>query len=169
MFWEIFHTSAGSIDVNTGDGTLAFYEGSHNHHTGFGEEFGITDTGNWYKVDEVKINYYIERGCEVKRIKCPKGSMVLWDSRLIHFGVEPVKDRPIPNFRCVAYLCYSPRKLAPQKNIEKKRKAFEEMRMTTHWPCNVKLFPKTPRTWGAEVLEMTTLPPPRVSALGYDA
>ena len=156
-----------AFDVNDGDATLAFYEGSNQHHTEFGEAFGITDTSNWYKLDtEEQINFYKDRGCIAKKIMCPKGSMVLWDSRTIHCGVEPLKGRQHPNFRCVAYLCYMPRRLATEKEIVKKIKAFEENRVTSHWPCKVKMFPKTPRTYGAEVPEITPLPRPEINEFG---
>ena len=93
------------LDVNRGDATLAFYESSNNYHSEFGDAFGVTDTGNWYRMEtDEKIKFYTDRGCLPKRIMCPKGSMVLWDSRTIHCGVEPIKGRLAPNFRCVAYL-----------------------------------------------------------------
>ena len=156
-----------AFDVNRGDATLAFYEGSNNYHSELGDAFGITDTANWYKIDdEAKINFYKERGCVPKRIMCPKGSMVLWDSRTIHCGVEPIKERAAPNFRCVAYLCYMPRSMATKKTLDKKIKAFEEMRMTSHWPCEVKLFAKMPRTYGQPVAEILELERPEIYALG---
>ena len=68
--------------------------------------------------------------------------------------------------RCVAYLCYMPRNMATKKNIQKKIKAFEEMRMTTHWPCDVKLFAKNPRTYGGELPEVLSLERPEIYALG---
>jgi hypothetical protein len=155
------------LDVNKGDATLAFYEGSNNYHSDFGDAFGVTDTGNWYRMDtDDKIKFYVDRGCLAKRIMCPKGSMVLWDSRTIHCGVEPIKERVQPNFRCVAYLCYMPRRMATKKKLEKKIKAFEEMRMTTHWPCEVKLFAKMPRTYGQPVAEVLSLERPEIYALG---
>ena len=155
-----------AFDVNRGDATLAFYEGSNNYHSEFGDRFGITDKGNWYKIDEEKMKFYVEKGCVPKKIMCPKGSMVLWDSRTIHCGTEPLRGREKPNFRCVAYLCYMPRSMATKKKLEKKIKAFEEMRMTTHWPCEAKLFAKTPRTYGQEVPEILSLERPEIGPLG---
>jgi hypothetical protein len=38
--------------------------------------------------------------------------------------------------------------------------------MTSHWPCNAKLFPKMPQTYGAPVLEINKLPAPILSELG---
>ena len=37
------------------------------------------------------------------------------------------------------------------KQLEKRKKAFQELRMTTHSPNKVKLFPKTPQTYGKEI------------------
>ena len=34
-------------------------------------------------------------------IKCPAGSLVLWDSRTIHCAKEPEIKRHQPNYRCV--------------------------------------------------------------------
>ena len=40
------------------------------------------------------------------------------------------------------------------------------MRMTSHWPHNVKLFPKYPRTYGKEIPEIEKLDPPILSEQG---
>ncbi len=173
--FECIQSWVTAFDVNEYDGTLAIYENSHKYHKEFAEHFNITNKDNWFKLEtEEQMQFYRERGCEEKYIKCPKGSMVLWDSRAIHCGVEPRKERALPNFRCVVYLCYMPRSKSNTKEIAKKIKAFEEMRMTSHWPCKVKLFPKMPRTYGATVKEITELPHPEINQLGrrlvgYDA
>jgi len=156
-----------AFDVNDNDATLAFYEKSNNFHKEFAEHFGITDKDNWYKLEtEEQMLFYKDRGCTEKYIKCPKGSMVFWDSRTIHCGVEPRKGRETANFRCVAYLCYMPRILSNNKELKKKIKAFEEMRMTLHWPCKIKLFPKMPRTYGAEVKQVVDICAPEINELG---
>ena len=59
-----------------------------------------------------------------------------------------------------------PREKAQKKDITKKIKAFEEMRMTSHWPCKIKLFPKMPRTYGAVVKPVTELPMPEINEIG---
>ena len=48
------------------------------------------------------------------------GDMVFWDSRTLHYG-NPV-DKTSPdnfNFRCVVYICMTPRILANQKELDK--------------------------------------------------
>ena len=96
---------------------------------------------------------------------CPKGSMIFWDSRTIHCGIE-AKKREMPNIRAVIYLCYMPRSLSNKANIAKKQKALQELRMTTHYPCNVKLFPKYPRTYGAKLPEITEISKPELTEVG---
>lgn len=165
--FECVQSWVTAFDVNKYDATLAIYEGSHRYHREFAEQFNVTNTSNWYKLEsDEQRNFYKDRGCTENRIMCPKGSMVFWDSRTIHCGVEPSLGRNMPNFRCVAYLCYMPRELSTKAQLNKKIKAFDEMRMTSHWPCKVKLFPKMPRTYGAEVKPIEELPSPVVNELG---
>lgn len=165
--FECIQSWVTAFDVNDGDATLAFYEQSHKFHKDFAQHFNITEKDNWYKLEnDTQMQFYKDKGCTERYIKCPKGSMVFWDSRTIHCGVEPRKNRENTTFRCVVYLCYMPRILSNEKELKKKIKAFEEMRMTSHWPCKVKLFPKMPRTYGAEVKEIVALNPPEINELG---
>jgi len=155
------------FDVNDGDATLQILEGSHNYHKEFQEKFGITDKDDWFKLDKEQQEFYInDKNCLPRRIKCPKGSLVLWDSRTIHCGSEALKTRSNPNFRNIIYLCYEPRENITKRNLLKKQKAFEEMRMTSHWACKVKLFPKQPRTYGGPIYDIANLPKPTLNELG---
>jgi ectoine hydroxylase-related dioxygenase (phytanoyl-CoA dioxygenase family) len=155
-------------DVNIGDSTIAFLEGSHKYHQSFAETFRVTDKKDWYKLNAIQESFYKDtHNCAEKRIYCPKGSLVLWDSRTIHCGSEPYRHRTAENFRCIVYLCYQPISQITPKNLEKKRKAFNEMRMTTHYPCKVKLFGKNPQTYGEKLpSNINEIQPPILSELG---
>jgi hypothetical protein len=153
-------------DVNRGDATLGFMEGSHRYHEEFRENFGVKDKKDWYKLNECQERFYLNRGCNFKRIMCPKGSLVLWDSRTIHCGVEPLRERENPNIRSIVYLCYMPRAECSDANLRKKQKAFKEMRMTSHWPCKPKLFGKNPRTYGNELPIIENISNPTVTEFG---
>ena len=48
-------------------------------------------------------------------------------------------------------MCYTPRSLASKSILAKRIKAFQEVRMTNHWPHKPKLFPINPRTYGAKL------------------
>ena len=154
------------LDVNEGDATLSFLEGSNRFHKAFADHFKITEKSDWYKLEDNEREFYIQKGCSPKHIKCPKGSVVFWDSRTIHCGVEAFKTRKSPNFRAVVYLCYLPRSMATEANLKKKIKAFEELRTTNHYPHKPKLFSKEPRTYGNTLPEMTSIAPPILKPIG---
>ena len=154
------------LDVNDGDATLAFMEGSNQFHKECGAQFGITDKKNWFKLNTEQEQFYVDKGCAYKNIKCPKGALVLWDSRTIHCGVEAMKTRAKPNFRAIVYLCYMPRSLCSEKNLIKKQKAFEELRATSHWPSQPTLFGRLPRTYGGEIPTTKPVPKPRLKEIG---
>ena len=153
------------LDIEDGDATLAFYEKSHHLHKEFAKQFEKTEPKDWAKLNEDEEKLYKAR-CEVKKIKCPKGSLVLWDSRTIHCGSGPIKGRKNPKIRAVIYTCYMPRQLAAPKAISKKRKAFEKLRTTNHWPCRPKLFAKFPRTYGKKLPALKQIEPPLLSKFG---
>ena len=74
-----------ALDVNDGDATLAFMEGSNNFHKDFATEYNINDKDNWYKLTKEQEKFYLEKGCEYKKIKCPKG--ILPSGRPLHAKV----------------------------------------------------------------------------------
>lgn len=164
---ECIQSLITSLDVNDGDATFCFLEKSHKYHKEFSVSYGITEKNDWYKLNDTEVNFFKNKGCEMHKIKCPAGSMILWDSRTIHCGVEALKRRKKSNFRSVVYVCMTPRKLCSDKNLEKRIKAFEEMRMTTHWPHKPKLFPITPRTYGkGDIPKVKEIPKPVLSERG---
>lgn len=154
------------LDINEYDSTFSFFEGSNKYHAEFKTKYNITDKSNWYKLNKQQETFYYDKGCNIKNIKCPKGSMVFWDSRTIHCGIEADKTRKIPNIRAVIYLCYMPRNLSNVSNIKKKQKAFTELRTTSHYPCKIKLFSKNPRTYGGIMPTITPIDKPILSDLG---
>lgn len=153
-----------AYDVNPGDATLVVLERSHKFHGEFG--VGKSTKGDWYKLAEGEKEFFTSRGCVQREITCPAGSMVFWDSRTIHCGKEASKGRPEQNIRCVAYLCYTPRELATKKMIEKRIKAFENLRTTNHCPHQPKLFAKNPRTYGRSLPNVTEVPTPELRKIG---
>lgn len=142
-------------DVNDGDATLSFMESSNSFHKEFAVNFNVDNPSDWYRLSEDEERFYLNKGCQYKKIKCPKGSMVFWDSRTIHCGTEPSSTRNKENVRAVVYLCYMPKSLITHKNLEKKKFAFESLRTTSHYPCNIRLFPKNPRTYGRQINGVT--------------
>ena len=127
----------------------------------------MTNKADWIKLTpEMYEGYTEEKCCSQECIKCPKGSLVLWDSRVVHCGKEPDKGRTNPNTRYIVYICMTPRRLSTEANLKKKRKAMEDLRMTSHWPHKPKLFPVNPRTYGGELPNVTNIEKPILSDVG---
>lgn len=152
--------------VNEGDATLLIYEGSHKWHERYFIDRKISDTKeDWHRLDEVGYQYFAKAGCKPYRVKAGVGSIVLWDSRTFHQGGEPLKERKEPNFRMVSYVCMMSRDGVSQGIMNKRIKAFQELRVTNHWPNNPKLFPKLPRTYGNSPPEINMIHPPVLNAV----
>lgn len=172
--FECIQGWVNAFDTDQGDATLSFLEKSHLFHKDFKTDMNVSgDRGDgredWYILgtsNSRKVQYYLNKGCTEQKIKCPKGSLVLWDSRTVHCGTAALKERQKQNFRCVVYLCYLPRSLCNKANLKKKQKAFIELRTTTHNPCKIKLFPKEPRTYGGQMPQINPINPPKLTELG---
>lgn len=145
--FECIQSWINAYDTNPGDATITLLESSHKYHKDFSTHFTPNKPDDWYVLNNEELDWYLKKDCKKVNITCPAGSMVLWDSRTIHSGIEPVETRDNPNFRCVIYFCYTPRIFASESTLHKRIDAWKNLRMTSHWPHKVKLFPKTPRTW----------------------
>lgn len=165
--FEIVQSWITGLDVTNGDATIGFMESSNSYHRECAQRFNLSDKKDWYKISQEQQDFYLSKGCEYKLIACPKGSLVFWDSRTIHCGVESERTRASPNVRAVIYLCYQPRCMADEKTLAKKRKAFTEMRTTSHYPSKIKMFPKNPRTYGNPLPQFQRIPKPMLNDIGY--
>ena len=155
-----------SREVREGDATFTFLDGSHALHKELADAALEKGPGDWVVLTPEQLDFCKSKGCVVQSVVCPAGSIVLWDSRTIHAGKEPVKGRPEMNFRNVVYVCMTPRKLATSRAIAKKKEIFEKQRMTTHWPHRPKMFGVLPRTYGNEMPTVATLRAPVLTDLG---
>lgn len=135
-------------DVNDGNATLAILEQSNKYHDEFFEAFPTTTTDDFLVLTDEHIQWYINKGCRKTAVKCPAGSFVMWDSRTIHYGRG--YDKTNTNSRFVIYVCMLSTKYFSDNILEKRKKWFQEKRMTNHW--GMKLFPRIPRTYGATPL-----------------
>lgn len=77
---------------------------------------------NLHKLTKEELKWYkCNENVEEIRIKAPKGSLVLWDSRLIHQNSPPQKGRENARWRYVIYTCMLPAdgiKLRDKKKIK---------------------------------------------------
>lgn len=70
-----------------------------------------------------------------KQVAASKGSLILWDSRTVHWNQRATKDRPNPRVRMVGYLCYVPKARLTGEGRDLRRKAFETGASTGHNPA----------------------------------
>ncbi len=137
------------MDVNPGDATLIYYNQSHKMINHFVDTFGVRTESDWVLLTQEEHEFFKSR-CEIKEVECPAGSLVIWDSRLVHCNKNPDITRPIPNYRCVQYLCYMPKTMSDPDIINKRIKAFEDMKTSNHYANRATFFPKMPRDWVAQ-------------------
>lgn len=88
-------------------------------------------------------------GTKGQRVLCSAGSMILWDSRLVHSGVPPKKGRAQPNTRYAIYVSMLPRAVTDEAHLKGKVEMLEAGYMSSHWAHGTSYFPKEPmRTYG---------------------
>jgi hypothetical protein len=156
-----------ALDVNEGDATFSFLEKSHLYHKEFAETFNIKNDNDWYQLTDTELNFYKNKGCYERQIICPKGSLVLWDGRTIHCGLEPNQNRKTPNFRCISYLCYCPRSYATEEDLCLKQEVFLNNLTTSHHPCIYNIMSPCQFIDVKEEEYITKIDNPKLTELGY--
>jgi len=144
------------FDVYEKDATLRVLKGSHKLHSDFQNKFQIEKSTDWHLLNNEEKQFYIDHLGPDSDIcvKAPAGSLVLWDSRTIHQGMEPQKERNQKSIRCTPYVCMVPRSQASENQIKKRIKYFEEQRTCNHWPHKIKVFGKKPRLYPGQTVPM---------------
>ena len=144
---ECFQSWVTARDVRPNDYTIGFFKGSHKSFREFGEKFGIKKRGDLNKLETPEQMEFYESRHQQIRITCPAGSLVVWDSRLLHSGLEPLRGREKPNFRTVCYLSYGPRHDVRPHILQKRIDLFRKRRATSHWThVHMRTIPDKPPT-----------------------
>lgn len=95
-------------------------------HTDFSKEYDVSKvTGNWFSIP---TDFQLGTG---KLIRVPKGTIVLWDSRIAHQNT-PGLDVEFPD-RAVLYISMQPKRSVTKHHLEKRQKYYETGRTTSHW------------------------------------
>lgn len=153
-----------ALDVTQGDATLVVMVGSQKYHNEYGNKFGYVKD-DWVLVKD-NVQFFKDKGCFEYRIVCPKGSLVLWDSRCLHYGSQPLLGRSNQNYRAIVYVCYTPRDWSTEKDRKKKVEYFQARgshgykRTTSHWPHRPKIFAEVPRVFDGILPPVLQLPDP---------
>jgi len=177
------------FDTREEDATLCVYLKSHlyfekyanaqmENFTNRTNKTSKTDIEKEFKSDFVRLDdlqFFKDRGCVELRIQCPAGSLVLWDSRTLHQGSQPLKTRQTPNIRSAIYICMVPThrisEYAYSKKVFIKRslEAVENMRTTNHYPQYRNLDPKIPTSRFRKIVDPGFLypDPPKLTGVAW--
>jgi len=121
------------------DGGLVVLAGSHKQHKkhfdmigGFraNQDQGAAENG--YDFSNEDADWYRSQGCKEVKIEANAGDLILWDSRTIHWNASPVGAQ----IRHISYVCYCPRSLASEEELQRKLEVFQQRKGTTHWPVS---------------------------------
>ena len=132
------HCVQGIINLSPSgpeDGGLVVYPGSHALNDEFFDT--QTDKSTWqpldrYMFDQGQLRWFEARGIKPLKVCAEVGDLILWDSRVIHYGSEPTERSN--KIRTVIYAAYTPTRLASAEQLALKKQVFERFGGTTHWP-----------------------------------
>ena len=121
--------------------TLMLYKKSHLLHEDYFKTMNIDEPSDWSIID---IYYLNNMSNDLIKIETQPGDLVIWDSRTFH-------QNSCGNYSCneerlVQYLCYLPRFHINNDDHqnELRKKYFEKLRTTSHWPYPMNAVPKQP-------------------------
>ncbi|KXH62308.1 phytanoyl-CoA dioxygenase [Colletotrichum salicis] len=104
-----------------------------------------TDTSEWTRKDffnytPEQIAWFEKQGYREHKVVAEPGDLIIWDSRLIHFGAEPTAKSDA--IRTITHVSYAPASFATNEALEAKKEAFGKWLATTHWPHD-NIVPRT--------------------------
>ncbi|XP_005103199.1 uncharacterized protein LOC101859953 [Aplysia californica] len=139
---EGLHAYQGMVNLEhceADDWTYEVLEGSHKHYDNFMES-----SQQWHCtcLKPEHIAWFEEKGCSRKRVACPKGGMLVCDARLFRANARPTRGRANPGrWRFLIFVCMTPASWATDSDLAVKRKAYENLMLTKHWPSQkIELF-----------------------------
>ncbi|XP_005094869.1 uncharacterized protein LOC101849040 [Aplysia californica] len=141
---ESLHAYQGAVYLETADHddwTFEMLEGSHKYHSEFychNKKAAMRSSlSDFYGMRQADLEWFHSAGCRRKRVPVKAGSLLLWDSRLVHANARPVKGREhTDRWRLVVLVCMTPCAWSTEEDIAKKKKAYKNLEMTTHWPSD---------------------------------
>ena len=80
---------------------------------------------NYIQLTYDNVKYFEQRGCQWKKVVAPKGSIIIWDSRLIHSTCAPSRGRPYPRARFIVFGGYVPRAFVTDEEKAERARNFQ--------------------------------------------
>lgn len=95
-------------DAELHDYGFAYLSGSHRLHDEFFRKHPSplemeTPGGGYHQLTFENTKWFEEKGCEWRKVVAPKGTVIVWNDRLLHSTCLPSRGRPRPKPRFVIY------------------------------------------------------------------
>ena len=155
------------------DGSLVVLEGSHLLHGEYFAEHGFDSAEDYWALggeDHIELAWFRNRGCTVRKVEAPAGSLVLWNSKTFHCNapgvITPGQD---PRVRMAVYVSMGLRRLASTPTLRKRQEAFTRGLGTTHDATKCFTFPPYPGGEGYDEVRARyqwSQPEPRLTQAG---
>lgn len=88
------------IDNGPKDGGLVVMKGSHKFNDEFFKSHSMEKKEAWGKVpddwhgfDDEEVQWFEDKGCEIIKVCCEAGDLIVWDSRTVHYNVLPEGEK----------------------------------------------------------------------------
>ncbi|WVW86105.1 hypothetical protein I302_108144 [Kwoniella bestiolae CBS 10118] len=140
------------VEVGPKDGSLMVLEGSFELYNEFfetHEQDAPPEGWSWrdsFVPSDEQIQWFYDRGCKWRKVEAGPGDLILWDSRMIHYGGKAEGD----SIRVATYVCYKPAKDIEPQAVELRQKCWDQLIGTSHDPLlfretgSIALGPLTP-------------------------
>ncbi|KAJ3127454.1 hypothetical protein HK098_006336 [Nowakowskiella sp. JEL0407] len=136
--FQCFQGQIPLFDVKEEDATLSILEKSHLYTDDYLDQADNLENCEYVLIED--LAYYKNRGCEETYVEAEAGSLILWDSRLVHEGAIPLRDG-IDRFRMVVFVCMMPRDLTDADKLEERIDAFKSLDVTNHAAVSISRIP----------------------------
>jgi hypothetical protein len=128
--------------------------GSHKYHDELVDRIAINDPESlptdWYKINDSDKIWIKDNDLDIVRVPMKAGSLILWDSRLMHASSSWCRssiEKPFIPYRLQIFICMKPNCLTETDRL-KRIKAYKDGRVSRHIPDKISLMTKTPRKYG---------------------
>lgn len=130
--------------TNNSQRTLLLYKSSHLLHEDYFLTMEIDEPRDWNILDQKYVNELID---DKIYLNVKPGDLVIWDSRTFHQNTCGPPD--CNEERLIQYLCYLPKNSEGNtiKQQNQRRKYYEKLRTTSHWPYPMNVVPEQPNLY----------------------
>lgn len=129
---DIYKCVQGQVVLADSESSFVCTPKSHLRFHEILDKFNARSKKNWLMFNDKQKSELHEMFTENHLIPiiAKKGSLIIWTSSTIHCA--RIQKEPV-NPRCIVYVSYHPKDELDKRTINRRKKCYEENRMTNHW------------------------------------